>query len=186
MPFGGNYTQEHYAQQLVDEYKAAAVEPQHVYLQSFNWQDILYWLKHEPEFGRQAVWLDGRYEQAGFDPMRDESWQPSMTELKAAGLNIIAPPLWVLLTQQQGRIVPSKYAIAAKAAGLNIIAWSLERSPPLSQGSDWYYQSLPDIAINDDAVLQVLDVLARDIKVMGVFSDWPGTTSFYANCMLTN
>ncbi|HSG53033.1 MAG TPA: glycerophosphodiester phosphodiesterase, partial [Rheinheimera sp.] len=88
--------------------------------------------------------------------------------------------------QQQGRIVPSEYAIEAKAAGLEIIAWSLERSPPLSQGPDWYYQSLPDIANDDSAVLQVLDILARDIKVMGVFSDWPGTTSFYANCMLNN
>lgn len=186
MPFGGSYTQQNFAQQLVDEYKAAGVAAQQVYLQSFNWQDILYWLKHEPEFGRQAVWLDGRYEQVDFDPMRKDSWQPSMAEVKAAGLNIIAPPLWVLLTQQQGRIVPSEYAIEAKAAGLEIIAWSLERSPPLSQGPDWYYQSLPDIANDDSAVLQVLDILARDIKVMGVFSDWPGTTSFYANCMLNN
>lgn len=186
MPFNGQYTQQQLAQQLVDEYKMAGVSAEQVYLQSFNWQDILYWLKHEPEFGRQAVWLDGRYEQDGFDPMRAESWQPSMAELKATGLNIIAPPLWVLVTQRQGRIVPSEYAIAAKAAGLNIIAWSLERSPPLSAKPDWYYQSLPDLANDDGAVLQVLDVLARDVKVIGVFSDWPGTTSFYANCMLNN
>ena len=28
----------------------------------------------------------------------------------------------------------------------------------------------------------VLDVLARDVGVIGVFSDWPATTTFYANC----
>jgi glycerophosphoryl diester phosphodiesterase len=28
----------------------------------------------------------------------------------------------------------------------------------------------------------VLDVLARQVGVRGVFSDWPGTVTFYANC----
>ena len=32
-------------------------------------------------------------------------------------------------------------------------------------------------------VLQVLDVLAREVGVMGVFSDWPATVSYYASCM---
>jgi len=186
MPFNGRYSQQQYAQQVVDEYKAAGVAPAQVYLQSFNWQDIVYWLEHEPEFARQAVWLDGRYEQPGFDPMQSSSWQPSMAQLKASGLNIIAPPLWVLVTEQNGKIVPSAYAIAAKAAGLDIIAWSLERSAPLAQGPDWYYQSLPTLAKHDGVVLQVLDVLARDVGVKAVFSDWPGTTTFYANCLLGN
>ena len=184
MPYLGTYTQQQYAQQLVDDYKAAAVAPSQVYLQSFNYQDILYWLQHEPEFGRQAVWLDGRYEQAGFDAMQPDSWQPSMAELKAAGLNIIAPPLWVLVTEQDGAIVPSAYAKAARQAGLNIIAWSLERTRPLSSGADWYYQSLPTLANSDAVVLQLLDILARDVGVIGVFSDWPATTTFYASCML--
>ena len=29
----------------------------------------------------------------------------------------------------------------------------------------------------------LLHVLAQDVGVMAVFSDWPATTSFYANCM---
>ncbi|HEX5793511.1 MAG TPA: hypothetical protein VFY01_09565 [Rheinheimera sp.] len=64
--------------------------------------------------------------------MQPDSWQPSVAELKAAALNIIAPPLWVLVTEHNGAIVPSRYALAAKA----------------------------------------------------VFSDWPATTTFYANCLL--
>lgn len=183
MPYQGNYTQQHYAQQLVNEYKAAGVAPSQVYLQSFNYQDILYWLAQEPEFGRQAVWLDGRYEQPGFDAMLPDSWRPSMQQLKQDGLNIIAPPLWLLVTEQDGAIVPSAYAKAARQAGLNIIAWSLERSRPLAEGADWYYQSLPTLANSDAAVLQLLDVLARDVGVIGVFSDWPATTTFYASCM---
>uniref|UniRef100_A0A486XSG3 glycerophosphodiester phosphodiesterase n=1 Tax=Rheinheimera sp. BAL341 TaxID=1708203 RepID=A0A486XSG3_9GAMM len=184
MPYQGNYSQQGYAQQLVDEYKAANVAPSQVFLQSFNWQDILYWLENEPEFGPQAVYLDGRYEQPGFDPMQHTSWKPSMAELKAAGLNIIAPPLWVLVTEQDGAIVPSAYARAAKAAGLEIIAWSLERSEPLAQQLGWYYQSLPTLARDDSAILQLLHVLAQQVGVKGVFSDWPATTTFYANCFM--
>ena len=185
MPFQGSYSQQQYAQQLVDEYKAAGVAPSQVFLQSFDWQDILYWLKHEPEFGAQAVYLDGRYQQAGFDANKPESWQPGMAQLKAAGLNIIAPPLWLLVTERHGRIVPTAYAKAAREAGLHIIAWSLERSAPLTTGTDWYYQSLPTLARSDAAVLQVLDVLAKEVGVIGVFSDWPATTTFYASCMLS-
>ena len=58
MPFEGNYTQEAYAQQMIDEYKAAGVKPENVFAQSFMLNDILYWLKNEPEFGKQAVFLD--------------------------------------------------------------------------------------------------------------------------------
>lgn len=183
MPFN-DYTQQQYAQQLVDEYRAAGIVPQQVFLQSFNWQDILYWIEHEPEYGRQAVFLDGRYAEPGFSPQKPSSWKPSMVELKAAGLNIIAPPLWMLVTEENGQIVPSVYAYAAKEAGLEIMAWSLERSGPLHNGGGWYYQSVAQLTSDDSVVLQLLHVLAKDIGVRGVFSDWPSTTTFYANCML--
>lgn len=185
MPFQGEYSQQHYAQQLVDEYKAAGIRPEQVFLQSFDWQDILYWLSNEPEFAKQAAWLDSRYlQQAEFDPNNPASWQPSMAELKATGLNIIAPPLWMLVTAENGQIVPSAYAKAANAAGLDIIAWSLERSGSLQQGGGWYYQSIAELTTDDSITLQLLDVLGRQIGVKGVFSDWPATTTFYANCLL--
>ena len=28
-----------------------------------------------------------------------------------------------------------------------------------------------------------LDVLARKVKIEGIFSDWPATVTYYANCM---
>ena len=31
--------------------------------------------------------------------------------------------------------------------------------------------------------LALLHVLSQDVGVLGVFSDWPATTTFYANCM---
>ena len=44
MPFEGDYTQEAYAQQMIDEYKAAGVPPGDVFPQSFVLDDVLYWI----------------------------------------------------------------------------------------------------------------------------------------------
>jgi len=182
MPYQG-MRQEDYAQKLVDDYKAAGVAPQNVFLQSFNLKDVLYWIENEPEFGKQAIYLDGRFTVGGFNPADPNSLSPSMTDLKDMGVNIIAPPLWVLLALEEGEIVPSAYAVAAKSAGLDIMTWTLERSGPLASGGGWYFQTVQEAITGDGIVYEVLDVLAQDVGVKGVFSDWPATTSFYASCM---
>ena len=43
MPYEGDYTQEMYAQQMIDEYIAAGVDPMDVWPQSFLWSDAIYW-----------------------------------------------------------------------------------------------------------------------------------------------
>ena len=30
---------------------------------------------------------------------------------------------------------------------------------------------------------ELLDVLARDVGILGIFSDWPATVTYYDNCM---
>jgi len=32
-------------------------------------------------------------------------------------------------------------------------------------------------------MMNVLDVLAKDVGVIGIFSDWPASASYYASCM---
>ncbi|AWN36903.1 glycerophosphodiester phosphodiesterase family protein [Methylobacterium radiodurans] len=185
MPFEGTYTQDRYAQQLIDAYREAGIPPEDVFPQSFQLRDVLYWLAKEPAFGRQAVFLDDRDETApGFDPMRPETWNPGMEALRAQGVRILAPPLWMLVTTDaQNRIVPSPYARAARAAGLDLIAWSLERSGPLKGGGGGYYRSVRPAIDRDGDALTLLDVLHGEVGVRGVFSDWPATTTFYANCV---
>jgi len=182
MPFNG-FTQEDYAQKLINEYKAAGIPAQDVWPQSFNLDDVLYWIKNEPEFGRQAVFLDARYDVEGFDPNNAATFEPTMQSLAEQGVNYIAPPLWMLVTLENGDIVPSAYAIEAKKAGLKLITWTLERSGPLNTGGGWYYQSIKDATDSDAVMFELLDVLAMDVGVEGVFSDWPATTSYYANCL---
>jgi glycerophosphoryl diester phosphodiesterase len=177
MPFEG-FTQQAYAQKMIDEYKQAGVSPRRVWPQSFSKEDVLYWVRYEPAFGRQAVYLDDANTVADL---------PSASELvsyKAQGINIVAPPLFALLTgDATGSIRPSTYARDAKAAGLDIIAWSLERSGILADGSNgFYYQSFDAAIEREGDVMRVLDVLHKQVGVLGVFSDWPATTTFYANC----
>ncbi|MEP3049455.1 MAG: glycerophosphodiester phosphodiesterase family protein [Roseibium sp.] len=179
MPYDG-LSQADYAQRLIDDYKASGIPAEDVWPQSFNLNDVLYWIENEPDFGKQAVFLDGRRDIVPSDP---STFSPTMAELKAQGVNFIAPPLWVLLTVKDGKMVPSPYAIAAKEAGLELITWTLERSGPLSSGGGWYYQTVSDLIDGDGNMLEVVDVLAQDVGVKGIFSDWPATTSFYASCM---
>ena len=180
MPYEGDYTQEMYAQQMIDEYKAARVNPRKVWPQSFDLDDIRYWINNERRFGKQAVYLDSR-------PYADPTYMPSlgdMQSLASEGLNIIAPPTFVLMQlDAANNIVPSDYAKFARAAGLDIITWTLERSGLLKNGGGFYYQSVTDVIDRDGDTMEVLDVLARDVGVIGVFSDWPATVTYYANCM---
>jgi glycerophosphoryl diester phosphodiesterase len=179
MPFDG-FSQEDYAQKLIDEYKAAGIPALDVFPQSFNLDDVLYWIENEPDFGKQAVYLDGRRDLNPSDP---RTFSPSMDELKAKGVNYIAPPLWVLVTLDEGEITASAYARAANEAGLNLITWTLERSGPLTTGGGWYFQTVKDAIDGDGRVYEVVDVLTQDAGVVGLFSDWPATTTFYASCM---
>ena len=181
MPFNG-FSQSDFAQKLIDDYKAAGIPPEDVWPQSFNLRDVLYWIENEPEFGKQAVLLDNSYRDRDFDPMKPGTWRHKMADLKARGVNYIAPPMWFLVTIENGKIVPSAYANEAKAAGLKLITWTLERSGPLKNGGGWYYQTIKDLTNSDGAVFELLHVLAQDVGAVGVFSDWPATTTYYASC----
>ena len=181
MPFDGDYTQEDYAQQLIDEYVAAGIDPSRVWPQSFNLDDVLYWIDNTPDFGAQAVYLDD-------DVYENENGMAEaiagMQDLADRGVNIVAPPTWVLVTlDESGAVVPSDYARAAQEAGLDIITWTVERSGPLNPGGGWYYQSIADATDNDGDMYTMIDVLAQDVGVLGIFSDWPATVTYYANCM---
>ncbi|MCO6381611.1 glycerophosphodiester phosphodiesterase family protein [Oceanicola sp. 502str15] len=180
MPFDG-FTQADYAQKMIDEYKAAGVDPSQVFPQSFNLEDVLYWVENEPEFGKQAVFLVEPDD--SFDEQDPETWKQDFADLKAKGVQYLAPSLNMLVTPENGTYAASAYAKAAKDAGLNLITWSLERSGPLASGGGWYYNSTNEITDSDGDIYELVDTLAQDVEVEGIFSDWPATVTFYANCM---
>jgi glycerophosphoryl diester phosphodiesterase len=178
MPFNG-FTQEAYAQKLVDEYKAMRVDPRNVFPQSFLIGDVRYWVRREPRFGRQAVFLDDANVPGDL---------PSYSELagyKAEGINIWAPPTFALLALNGGGdIVASEHARFAKAVGLDLVTWTLERSGILADGNNGFYYQTIDAAIDREGDLyEVIDTLAKDVGILGVFSDWAAPVTFYASCM---
>jgi len=54
----------------------------------------------------------------------------------------------------------------------------------LADGNNGFYYQTIDAAIHREGdVMRVIDVLAKDVGVLGIFSDWPAPLSFYASCM---
>jgi len=178
-------SQEKYAQAMIDEFKRAGVNPRDVYAQSFNLADILYWIRHEPRFGRQAVYLDDVDPSAGIPRLT----VAELHSLRQNGVRIFAPPIPALLAvdESTNSLVPSQYAEDIKAAGLDIITWSFERAD-LRRGAAFggfyaAYDPQGKVVKTDSDMYLALDTLAQQVGVIGVFSDWPATVSYYASCM---
>lgn len=178
MPFDG-FSQQDYARKMMSEYEDANVPAKNVFSQSFNRDDVLFWISENPTFGEQAVFLDERMDDPNFVASAED-----MNNLFANGVRYVAPPLWALVDlDSDQQLIESNYAILAKAAGLKIITWTLERSGPLENHGGWYYQTIREATNSDSDMLLLLDFLAQTVKVEGVFSDWAGTVSYYASCM---
>ena len=177
--------QKSYARKMIQEYIDAGIHPRDVFPQSFNLDDVLQWVGEFPQYGRQAVYLDDI-------PSSFMTAPPGLEELQALkkkGVNILAPPMPALLaTNAANEVVPSIYAERAKEAGLKLISWTTERSgriveDVLKGGNNFYYQSTLPALTNDGDILRKIHILAQDVGIIGLFSDWPGTVTYYANCM---
>jgi glycerophosphoryl diester phosphodiesterase len=178
-------SQAKYAQAMIDEFKRAGVNPRDVWAQSFNLDDVLYWIRNEPRFGKQAVYLDDVDPSAG-NPRLTVA---ELASLKQNGVKIFAPPIPALLAVDAAKLelVPSQYAQDIKAAGLDIITWSFERAD-LRRGAAFggFYAAYDPqglVVKKDSDMYLTLDALAQKVQVIGVFSDWPATVSYYASCM---
>ena len=178
-------SQANYAQALIDELERAGVDPKDAWPQSFNLDDVLYWIRNEPRFGKQAVYLDDVDPGAGNPRLTVAELQ----NLKANGVKIFAPPIPALLAvdEANNKLVPSTYANDIEAAGLGIITWSFERAD-LRRGAAFggFYAAYDPqglVVKKDSDMYLALDALARDVRVLGVFSDWPATVSYYASCL---
>jgi glycerophosphoryl diester phosphodiesterase len=174
-----------YAQAMIDEFKRSGVHPKDVWPQSFNLDDVLHWVRNEPAYGKQAVYLDDVDAGAGIPRLT----VAELASLKQNGVRVLAPPIPALLGVDEAnlKIVPSRYALDIKATGLDIIAWSFERSD-LRRGAAFggFYAAYDPqglVVKKDSDMYLALDALARDVKVLGVFSDWPATVSYYASCL---
>jgi glycerophosphoryl diester phosphodiesterase len=185
MPFNG-FSQEDYAMKMIQEYIDAGVPPEDVWPQSFNLDDVLFWV-NQTDYGSQAVALDDD------DEKSDDDLTTYLLMLDAAGVKYVAPPMWRLVEPNpkaseydEYDMQPSLYAKLVKSTtNLKIITWTLNRSaPPLSDGGNWYWQSLDGQGLNltEGSRYDLVHVLYTQVGVEGIFDDWPAVTAFYANC----
>ena len=109
--------------------------------------------------------------------------------LKQRGVRIVAPPMPALLAVDAGgRIVPSQLAKDLKGLGFDIITWTFERVRPARRARRRRASTTTSTRMgraikNDSDMYKALDVLAREVRILGIFSDWPATVTYYANCM---
>lgn len=180
MPFKG-YTQQQYAQDFVDAFRKKNIHPSRIWPQSFLYDDLMYWLKNDHEFGAQAIYLQE------FDSPEDiAAGMKNLSIARAAGVNIIGPSIPMLISPgPNSTIVPSEYAHAIKANDMDIIAWTFERSGPLATvraRDEYYFSSVVNVTHYDGQYYEVLDVLANQIGIKALFSDWSSTVTYFANC----
>ncbi|HEU5293393.1 MAG TPA: glycerophosphodiester phosphodiesterase family protein [Burkholderiaceae bacterium] len=184
-------SQKGYALRFAQELRDAGVRPRDAWPQSFNVDDVLTWIDNTP-YGRQAVYLLD-YDAAVHDiviqaPHNQTDRGEYFRMLSRRGVRIVSPPIPALLAVDgNDRIVPSQLARDLRAWGFEIITWSLERSD-LRRGAAraglYYDFDREGRAVRKDSDLYiVLDVLAREVGVIGTFSDWPATVTYYASCM---
>ncbi|CAN9090744.1 unnamed protein product [Alternaria alternata] len=183
MPFQGNYTQQQYASDMISAFRNKGIDASRVWPQSFTYDDIVYWLQNDHDFGRQAAYLQE------FDTPADlAAGMANLSIARAAGVNIIAPALPMLLSiggADNKTIVESEYSKAIKANGMDIIAWTFERSGPLAnvkKDEEYYYSTIADVITHDGQLYEVLDILVREVGIKGLFTDWAATVTYFANC----
>jgi len=130
------------------------------------------------------------------------------------GVEMFGPPMAILLAADQGsrKLSASTLSNAYKhvigipdrlkdpnALFPAISTWSLERSgcpswfetpgiePARIGPCGSYYETVQNHAVYSEAdVLLVMDVLFKEIGILGLFSDFPATVTTYANCVLTS
>ena len=112
----------------------------------------------------------------------------SSSTLRRAGVKVVAPAFNALCSTV--RAIGSYRRCSRKicrSLGFDLISWSFERVDLRrgAAGAGSYYDFDPTGAAikKDSDMYKALDVLAKDVKLIGMFSDWPATVSYYASCM---
>ncbi|PIO46024.1 hypothetical protein B5P45_05720 [Phyllobacterium zundukense] len=155
-------TRENFIKQLIKEYRDAKIDPSRVYIQAKKLDDVLYLAANERDFAKGASYLW---------PLPSSVTDDRLADLYKQGVRTISSA-WENLTdidKTTKKPIPSKAALAARKARFELVGWTMENDYWLTK--------------NGDDVYEMLDVLAKDVGVKGVFFDWVGTTSYYASCM---
>ena len=183
-PLPEGFSRRQLSERFISAYREAEVPLTDLYPQSFERKEIARWRALDPAFAARAVYLEGRVPSRRLLPRQRLLLLPLLLPLRRAGIERLAAPLWMLAeASAEGALRVSPYGALAAELGFELIAWTLERSPPRSRrGRDWYYQGLEEVLTRDGDLFTLLHLLRHELPLIGVFSDWPATVSYYASC----
>ena len=183
-PLPADFNRRQLSERFISAYREAGVPLGDLYPQSFERKEIARWHDIDPAFAARAVYLEGRIPSRRLLPRQRLLLLPLLLPLRNAGIKHLAAPLWMLAeASAEGTLRVSSYGALAAELGFELIAWTLERSPPRSwRGRDWYYQGLEGVITRDGDLFTLLHFLRHELPLIGVFSDWPATVSYYASC----
>lgn len=176
----------------------------HAIMQTFDHRVAEYWKTTRPSIPVEYMWETtpppGR--NCSATGIADCGSRAILEHLNSLGVEMFSPPIQRLVDSAPGhRIVKSATAKMLHEIGVRAIGtWSLERQgcdldSPEKQPSGWapcgiagkgfYYSTLEgQSAFQHADVFRVLDVLFREVKIVGLFSDFPATVATYINCIL--
>mmetsp|Transcript_26224 Transcript_26224/g.67441 ORF Transcript_26224/g.67441 Transcript_26224/m.67441 type:complete len:524 (+) Transcript_26224:188-1759(+) len=116
-----------------------------------------------------------------------------VTELLEMGVEVIGPPIWDLVQSEGHQMKPTPRATMLTDMKAGLTPWTLERSgcpggaagiPDYAGPCGWYYQGLEGVSAHEYAdVLLMMYTLFHEVGVNGAFSDFPLTTTVFANCV---
>ena len=191
-------SQEKYAQELADVLQDEGVDPDDAWPQSFNANDVLDWIART-RYGKQAVFLVDYNDVTNNIVLFDTNGKQLVN--RADQLAFFAElrkrkskhhrPRDAGAPRRQRR---PRGALAAREKTSR--PWASTSSPGLSSaptcargslasraGFYWDFDPTASVIKTDGDMYKALDVLAREVKILGIFSDWPATVTYYANCM---
>jgi glycerophosphoryl diester phosphodiesterase len=200
------------AEKFADELMAV-FGPEQGIAQTFDNLVAEHWKKARPTLTVEYMWMGppARGQNCSINegkPNREDCGGPELLRyLARLGVNMFSPPINALITHRADHsIVPSSTAALLKDMEVQSIgSWSLEREgcstlhnpnaamTPEIQAAEWapcgfgggYYSSVEaHSTFQHEDVLEVVDVLFKQVGISKLFADFPATVAAYTNCIL--
>jgi len=200
------------AEKFADELMAS-FGPEQGIAQTFDHVVAAHWKQARPSMSVEYMWTGPPPSGQNCSikngkPDRADCGGPALLRyLAGLGVNMFSPPIQALVTNGTGHtIIPSSTAALLKDLNVQSIgSWSLERQgcstldngkvamtpeiqeaelAPCGYGGGYYGSVEASATFQHEDVLDVVDVLFKQVGISKLFADFPATVAAYANCVL--
>jgi len=162
-------------------------------MQTFDREVAAHWKSDAMGPTPPVAYLYGTAENASTCTPSDCGSPSVVSGLAEMGVELMAPPLWRLVTSSGHRLAPSTHAAFLNSMRVGIIAWSLDRSgcegarpgePAQAGPCGWYWTSLENVsAFEFSDIAALMYEMYHVANVTAAFSDYPAINTAFLNCV---